>query len=66
MLITTEFEHGNLVPGILEVEWRWWKWLLESRKAGNLSVIVVGVMGHNSIPIPASMLEEVSTPTVEP
>jgi len=22
-LITTEFEHGNLVPGISEVVWRW-------------------------------------------
>ena len=26
-LITTEFEHGNLVPGILEVVW-WQGWLL--------------------------------------
>jgi len=22
-LVTTEFEHRNLVPGILEVVWRW-------------------------------------------
>src|SRR5882724_7015617 len=29
-LINTKFEHGNLVPGILEVVWGWWKWLLES------------------------------------
>ena len=29
-LITTEFEHGNLVPGISEVIWMWQRWLLES------------------------------------
>ena len=29
-LITTKFEHGNLVLGILEVIWMWQRWLLES------------------------------------
>jgi len=29
-LITTEFECGNLVLGISEVEWGWQEWLLES------------------------------------
>jgi len=35
-LTTTKFKHGNLVLGILEVVWGWWKWLLESRKGQKL------------------------------
>src|SRR5882724_7721857 len=30
-LINTEFKHGNVVLGISEVIWGWWKRLLESR-----------------------------------
>ena len=29
-MISTEFEHGDLVLGILEVVWEWQKWLLAS------------------------------------
>ena len=35
-LITTKFEHGNLVLGILEVVLRWERWLLESRMGQKL------------------------------
>ena len=42
-LITTEFKHGKLVMGILEVVCRCQRWLLESR--GNWSVIVCECYG---------------------
>jgi len=43
-LITTEFECGNLVPGILVVVWKWQGWLLESRMGWNLSEMVLWVL----------------------
>ena len=35
-LLKTKFEHRNLVLGISEVKWRWWRWLLESGKGWKL------------------------------
>src|SRR5882724_8945033 len=32
----TEFEHRTWFPGILEVVWGWWKWVLESRMGRKL------------------------------
>ena len=29
-LTMTGFEHGTWCPGISEVVWEWWKWVLES------------------------------------
>ena len=43
-LITTKFNHGNLVPGISEVMWRWQRWwnLEWARTCQQLFVSVTG------------------------
>src|SRR5882724_10417807 len=35
-LTMTEFECGTWFPGISEVVWGWWKWVLESRMGQKL------------------------------